>query len=105
MTIVARRGDAWGPTVREVNDPRFEGRYSISYDTDSYFAAGLTAQEVVGAGTWRIENDEGAWQGSYHIMDPLDGGDVTVTVAMPEDGRHVRLEVGEDMRFTPPAAP
>jgi hypothetical protein len=74
-----------------MGDPRFEGRYSISYDTDSYVAPGLTAQDVVGAGTWRIENDDGAWQGSYHIMDPLDGEDVTVTVALAGEGAYEGL--------------
>ncbi|MGD8486541.1 MAG: hypothetical protein PVH07_07895 [Chloroflexota bacterium] len=91
MTILAWRGDTWRPAAREMGDPRFEGRYSISYDTDSYVAPGLTAQDVVGAGTWRIENDDGAWQGSYHIMDPLDGEDVTVTVALAGEGAYEGL--------------
>ena len=91
MTIVARRGDTWRPTVREVSDPRFEGRYSISSDADSYYAPGLTAQDVVGAGTWRIENDEGAWQGSFGYMDPLDGGEVTVMVPLKGEGAYEGL--------------
>ena len=91
MTILARRGDAWRPIAREVSDPRFEGRYSISSDADSYYAPGLTADDVVGAGTWRIENDEGAWQGSFRYMDPLDGGDVTVTVLLTGEGTYEGL--------------
>ena len=55
------RGWAWRPTAT-MSDPRLEGDYSISYDSDDYESPTVTS---VGTGTWRIENREGAWQGSF----------------------------------------
>ena len=55
------RGWAWQPTAT-MSDPRLEGDYYISYDSDDYESPTVTS---VGTGTWRIENEEGAWQGSF----------------------------------------
>lgn len=52
---------AWQPTAT-MSDPRLEGDYYISYDSDDYESPTVTS---VGTGTWRIENREGAWQGSF----------------------------------------
>ena len=90
MTVLVRRGNTWQPSAREVSDPRLEGRYTISYDTDAYYPPGVVGSTDVGAGTWRIENDEGAWQGSYHIAG-IDGGDVTVTVPLIGEGAYAGL--------------
>jgi hypothetical protein len=71
------RGYAW-ETSATMSDPRLEGTYYISYDTDEYRGPGGTT--TIGSGTWRIENEEGAWQGSYlHADDP----DYATTVWMP----------------------
>ncbi|MEP7378117.1 MAG: hypothetical protein ABI725_00990 [Chloroflexota bacterium] len=45
-----------------MSDRRIEGDYYISYDGDDYLTGTVT---TVGTGTWRIENAEGAWQGSF----------------------------------------
>jgi hypothetical protein len=67
------RGFAWQPSA-SISDPRLAGDYYISYDTDDY---GTT---TVGTGTWRIENAQGAWQGSFtNINFP----DHTTTVSTP----------------------
>jgi hypothetical protein len=55
------RGWAWQPTAT-MSDPRLEGDYYVSYDSDDYESPTVTS---VGTGTWRIENREGAWQGSF----------------------------------------
>ena len=61
------RGWAWQPTAT-MSDSRLEGDYFISYDSDDYMSPTVTR---VGTGTWRIENAEGAWQGSFtNIMYP-----------------------------------
>lgn len=71
---VRSRGWAWQPTAT-MSDPRLEGDYYISEDTDEYRSPAGTS---VGSGTWRIENEEGAWQGSYtNIFYP----DSTTTVS------------------------
>ena len=61
------RGWAWQPTAT-MSDPRLEGDYFISYDSDEYESPTVTS---VGTGTWRIQNGEGAWMGSFtNIMYP-----------------------------------
>ena len=70
------RGWSWQPTAT-MSDPRLEGDYYISYDSDDYESSTVTS---VGTGTWRIQNREGAWQGSFtNIKYP----DSTTTVSTP----------------------
>ncbi len=58
---IRHREWAWQPSGR-MSDPRLEGTYLLTYDSDDYRdPAGIS----VGAGTWRIENSDGAWQGSF----------------------------------------
>jgi len=59
------RGGFFRPVVDEMSDPRFEGTWSAYLDTDEYVYPG-DAQDhpVLMAGMQRIENEEGAWQGS-----------------------------------------
>lgn len=55
-------GYAWRPIVTAMSDPRLEGTYYGAFEWDEYRGSEGTTR--VGAGTWRIENEEGAWQGS-----------------------------------------
>jgi hypothetical protein len=55
------RGWAWQASAT-MSDLRLEGNYYVSYDSDDYRSPTVTS---VGSGTWRIENEEGAWQGSF----------------------------------------
>jgi hypothetical protein len=91
MTVQMLHGNTWRPSARTMSDPRLEGTYSISFDEDRYFGSALADDTQVGAGTWRIENDEGAWQGSYHIFGMGDGADVTVTVPLIGEGAYEGL--------------
>ena len=77
------RGWAWQPTAT-MSDPRLEGDYYISYDSDDYVSPTGTS---VGTGTWRIENREGAWQGSFtNIMYP--GSTTIVSTALVGEGAY-----------------
>jgi hypothetical protein len=61
--------------VLEMSDPRLSGEVNHFFAAeeierpDGYAATDLPA---VGTGTWRITNDDGAWQGSFHTV-YLDG--------------------------------
>ena len=44
------------------------GTKPLDADSDEYRTKGVTSAPIVGNGTWRIENEEGAWQGSYPVI-------------------------------------
>lgn len=82
MRVVSERGNSWGPNAGVMSDARLQGDYTISFDSDAYYPPGMVGSVDVGAGTWRIVNDEGAWQGSYHIL----GGAPVVVPLIGEGG-------------------
>jgi hypothetical protein len=48
----------------DMSDPRLSGTISSIYDQDVYTgAAGDVSEFSVGAGTYRIENEAGSWEG------------------------------------------
>ena len=55
------RGAAWAPIISEMSDPRLDGAMTYSEDGDQYLAPG---SYTLGTVTYRIETDDGAWQGS-----------------------------------------
>ncbi len=68
--------------VLEMSDPRLSGEVNHFFAArgierpDGYAATDLPA---VGTGTWRITNDEGSWQGSFHnVFFPDDSWGTTV---------------------------
>jgi len=60
------RGGFFNFVVDEMSDPRFEGRWWAYLDADEYIYPGIDMDDhlTLTRGTQRIENDEGAWQGS-----------------------------------------
>jgi hypothetical protein len=74
------RGWAWQPTAT-MSDPRLEGDYYISYDSDDYESDTVTS---VGSGTWRIENHDGAWQGSFTNIKYPDSTTIVSTALVGE---------------------
>jgi len=60
------RDVAWAPSVT-ASDPRLEGTLTFSADEDGY--QGESGRFTVGHGTYRIENAEGAWQGSQLYLE------------------------------------
>jgi hypothetical protein len=83
------RGSAHAPIIVEVSDPRLDGDATISFDTDEYTGPD-GATYSVGTGTWRIENPDGAWQGSYTIVATQDYESV-VTTTLAGEGAYAGL--------------
>jgi hypothetical protein len=66
-----------------------EGSYYISYDSDEY--RGSQGTTSVGSETWRIENGEGAWQGSSTGVNFADGHPSVLTIALVGEGAYEGL--------------
>jgi len=86
---VTSRGWAWQPAATTMSDPRLEGTYQLGFDADMVGPAG-TSGPSVGSGTWRIENDEGAWQGSFPVIQFADHT-TTVTTPLVGEGAYEAL--------------
>jgi hypothetical protein len=72
------RGFGYEVAVASMSDPRLDGEIINYWDSDEYFAD-FSSVGQVGTGTWRITNDEGAWQGSFHdVFFPDDSWGTTV---------------------------
>ena len=63
MTIDQGRGSLSRLTVRHVSDPRLDGTWYETWSNDDYTVKGRLDPSIVRF-TDRIENDDGAWQGS-----------------------------------------
>jgi hypothetical protein len=60
--ITVRRGrDTMTQIMNEVSDPRLDGTWRMAWNEDDY--GGTSGADIVTV-VWRIETDEGAWQGS-----------------------------------------
>lgn len=60
------RGGFFRPVVEEMSDSRLAGTWTAYLDTDEYIYPGVDVEDhpVLMTGMQRIEDDEGAWQGS-----------------------------------------
>jgi hypothetical protein len=94
---VRTRGWAWQPTAT-MSDSRLEGDYYISYDSDDYDSPTVTS---VGTGTWRIENGEGAWQGSFTNINYPDSTTIVSTALVGEGGYDGLTAVWESTNHGP----
>jgi hypothetical protein len=63
-----------------ISDPRLDGTVLISFQTDEY--PGWSGD--IGTGTWRIETADGAWQGSYTIVEAEGFSDKPTAVLVGE---------------------
>jgi len=83
------RGSVMRTSADEVSDPRMEGTWMVYVNMDEYIRVLMDSQPYPGLGTVtvRVENNEGAWQGSG--MEPHVPG-----VPLPEWGTLVL--VGEE---------
>jgi len=84
-------GYAWRPIATEISDPRLEGTYYLSFEWDEY--RGSEGTKRIGAGTWRIENEEGAWQGSYTQAWLSDSPDASASTVLSGEGAYEGLSV------------
>jgi hypothetical protein len=73
-----------------MSDPRMAGTYYLSWDTDEVSVAGASGP-LVGSATWRIVNEDGAWQGSFPHIVFLDDHASTVTTALSGEGAYAGL--------------
>ena len=64
MTVEQRRGSTFELRVSEVSDPRLDGAWFHSSDDFAYTSANDGQGAVIASYSRRIENDDGAWQGS-----------------------------------------
>jgi hypothetical protein len=86
-SVVQNRGWAWQPSAT-MSEPRLVGTYYYAYDGDEYRTEGVTGVPSVGSGTWRIENDEGAWQGSHTSAGFSDGTFSKATTILNGEGAY-----------------
>ena len=77
------RGGAWAPLIVTMSDARLDGDVTISFDDDAYTLPDGSTYGL-GSGTWRIENRDGAWQGSYTIVSTDEYGSVVTTTLAGE---------------------
>jgi len=66
--VLQTRGAAWGCLTWTTDDPRFSGVSRNVYDADQYLADASSATGRLGTitvGRERIENDAGAWEGTW----------------------------------------
>jgi hypothetical protein len=69
MTITRGRGATWRLLVSDVSDPRLDGTWYVGIDGDEYTLPQGGPGLAVANWTFRVETDEGAWQGSVVEVD------------------------------------
>jgi hypothetical protein len=89
ITLARYRGDTFLQPWTEVSDPRLEGTYTRSWDEDEYFSGPAFLSIVVT--TDRIENDEGAWQGTSVWYRPAEGEPSFAPMVMVGEGAYEGL--------------
>ena len=97
LVRVRTRGWAWQATAT-MSDSRLEGDYYITYDGDDYESPTVT---TVGSGTWRIENEEGAWQGSFTNIKYPDSTTIVSTALVGEAAYEGLTAVWESTNHRP----
>jgi hypothetical protein len=90
ITLGRYRGDTYLQPWTEVSDPRLAGTYTRSWDEDEYFS-GSTAFLSIVVTTDRIENDEGAWQGTSVWYRPAQGERSFAPMVMVGEGAYEGL--------------
>jgi hypothetical protein len=107
------RGEAWSPDITEVSDPRLDGEMTLSADTNKW-----PLQPMLTTETWRITNEDGAWQGSFPsvyeaYLGPTSGAQSVVLVGEGDyEGLYAWMDVtdwsainGVVFSYPPPEAP
>jgi hypothetical protein len=90
MTLGRYRGHTHLQPRTEVSDPRLEGRYTRSWDEDEYFSGDAAFLSIV-VTTDRIENEEGAWQGTSVWYRPAEGEQSFAPMVMVGEGAYEGL--------------
>lgn len=82
------RGFIHPVTIVEMSDPRLDGTVTWAWDEDEYRDASPSAARV-GTGTLRIENDAGAWEGSFRSVHLSGAGWATVVLPLAGEGAYI----------------
>jgi hypothetical protein len=90
MTVERRRGYTWAGTIT-ATDPRFSGTHFYSWDGDSYTLTSGAEGPTAYAEGHRIENAEGAWQGSANGATLPDGTSADSPVVLTGEGAYEGL--------------
>jgi hypothetical protein len=94
-----RGGYTWQSMVSGVSDPRLEGTWYNSVDKDEYILPGGVVGPNFYAVTHRVENDEGAWQGSLLSMEFPDGDSVDGPIVLTGEGAYEGLSAVAAINF------
>ena len=81
----------WQSGVRDVSEPRLVGTWYNSVDEDRYTNLSESTGPAIEAWTHRIENEQGAWQGSLLEIDFPDGGNVDESFELIGEGAYAGL--------------
>jgi hypothetical protein len=90
MTVARQRGYTWSGS-HTATDERFSGTHFYSWDGDSYTLASGDEGPQVAAEGLRIENDDGAWQGSGATATLPDGTSGSSPLVMTGEGAYKDL--------------
>ena len=82
LVVRANRGFAWSPQIYSMTDSRMDGILYNSFDSNEF---GPNTDLAYGTGTWRIVNDEGAWEGTFNGL-RLDDGESWASTTYPMYG-------------------
>jgi hypothetical protein len=105
------RGSTLSVAVREISDPRLDGRIAVSFSSDEYLiASDEPAWQLSGvdpdvwprgvvASTYRLTNDDGSWHGSRYQNWYPDGDSSTTTAVYTGEGAYEGLIAVMEMDF------
>jgi hypothetical protein len=104
-------GQAWTPDFTEVSDPRLEGEMTLSVNANQW-----PLQPNLANITYRITNEDGAWQGSFPSIYEGNAPPVTAGVVLVGEGDYEGLYTWMDVSdwsavsgvvfsYPPPEAP
>jgi hypothetical protein len=85
-------GSAWSFLVSEESDPRMAGQMTVSQNQNQW-----PLQPWLVTETYRIVNDDGAWQGSFHSMKDPVGWFGNATVVLVGEGANEGLYAWADV--------
>jgi hypothetical protein len=85
------RGNVFAPSVVHMSDERLVGTVTLTLDVDDYPASGTGEEVSLRARTWRIENDEGAWEGPDFILSLPQGSISTTSGVLTGEGAYEGL--------------
>jgi hypothetical protein len=105
------RGPTLSVAVRQISDPRLDGRIAVWFSSDEYLVAsdepawqlsGVDPDEWprgVVASTYRLTNDDGSWHGSRYQNWYPDGDNSTTTAVYTGEGAYEGLIAVMEMDY------